>query len=207
MVGDELLALGIALHGLRTLRDRWTAERTERTRRAAVSGLQPVAPRRPVHQTLHTQLGQFGVPRGWSCMDAVGLRTWRDLTQTAVIGGMTHTQIRPRPIIDVTLLGSWPEPDPRDFLRLATDFRQEMVDRYAKQHAPVRSGPGTVLVGGRPAIWVYFAGSSDGVPLLNAVTQVLVGNHIVGLQLIATATTFELVADDFWTVVATANWG
>ncbi len=203
---SQLLYLGIVLHGIRSLREEWTEEATEEARRAAAAGLQPVAVRTAVHEKLETSLGTFGVPVGWDSLEPSSLQMWRDKSGTAVVGGIVRTDPRPTSIIDVTALAGWLEEDPRDFLRLATDFRQPMMQAYAAEGLPIQEGPGTLMVDGYPAIWFYHAGMSDSTPLANAHVHVLFGNQIVGIQLMAAAGNFGRLVDGFWTVIATAKW-
>ncbi len=95
---------------------------------------------------------------------------WRERTRTAVVGAMVRSDPSPTSVIDVAPLAGWLEQDPRDFLRVATDFRREMVGAYAAQGTPIQQGPGTVR--GHPAIWFYHAGSADGLALSNALAHV-----------------------------------
>ena len=207
-VGPEkqLLYLGVVLHGLRNLREEWTATATEQARQRAAADLQPATPRRPVRQHLSTQLGSFGVPEGWDPLIPETLDMWRNQTNTPVVGGMLRSDPAPTSIIDITPLAGWLEADPRDYLRVTTDFRPPFIEAFAAKGLPIQEGPGTLLVNGRPAIWLYHGSSADGLALRNAQVHAVVGAQIVGLQLMTTAQNFSVLIDDFWTVVATTQW-
>ncbi len=187
------------------LRERLTADATEDARVRAAMGLTPVASRGPTGDVLHTAVGTFGVPVGWEVLGPAGLQMWRDQSLTSPVGAMVRSDPAPTSIVDITPWGGWPA-DPRDFLRIATDLAPQFTECFGRDNVPIREGPGTLMVDRCPAVWFYQAGSADGIPLMNAHVWALVTNEVVAIQLMAAATNFGRLLDDFWTTVATARW-
>jgi hypothetical protein len=188
----------------------------ELARHQANSDLPAIAAPLPAEQHLITPLGVFGAPQDWEPMDQVALESWRRATRPEVEGalikpnrGSMLNPTRPGPplgLIDITRSVIWPE-DPRDFLRLATDLKGEIIGSCQRAGLRIDDGPKAILVGGRPAVWYYLTGPPQaGGVVSNAHADVLVGNQLVIIELTAASEHFVDCLAAFWTVIGTAHF-
>jgi len=189
----------------------------EDMRVAASAGLQGVSAQVEVEGRVETEISYFGIPTGWmmaegdpSALEARGSgdRCLALLELRGRARALPSIRLDQRRAVPLYLCpaGLAPNQDVRDLARVASGHASHVRGQLEAAGTPVVLGPGGLLFGGLPAVWLYRAGSEQLPGNVVAVVHTIVRGHPVELSLIDNADSFDSNLDAFWTVVATMVW-
>lgn len=154
-------------------------------------------------------MGSFGIPAGWFELDEDWKSAQSQKTRLNHIGALGR-QMPGHPAFLLVIVHDDHVEDPRDFMRLTTDLREEYVDRAQKAGLQSFEGPERVMLDARPAWWVrYFTCQvRDGEPVRigNEEVKLVLGGRLLEVSLLAKYEHLPICHPDFQALLATTKW-